>query len=58
MPTGKFGLLFLKEGRVVQPDPARLQDYQTHSGQRRGQWPTSPEIAAAMLEYYRRPPLT
>jgi hypothetical protein len=58
MPTGKFGLLFLKEGRVVQPDPARPQDYQTHSGQRRGQWPTSPEIAAAMLEYYRRPPLT
>ena len=56
MPTGKIGLLFLQDGRVVQPDPAHLGDYQTHAGQRRGQWPSSPEIAAAMLEYYRRPP--
>jgi hypothetical protein len=32
MPTEKMGLLFLKDGRVVQPDPARLPDYQTHAG--------------------------
>src|SRR5208282_5296039 len=32
MPTEKAGLLFLKEGRVVQPDPNRLQEYQTHAG--------------------------
>ena len=56
MPTDKVGLLFLKDGQVVQPDPARLQDYQTHAGQRRGQWPTSPDIAAAMFERYKRPP--
>jgi len=55
MPTGKAGLLFLKSGRVVQPDPARLHDYQTHAGQRRGQWPSSAEIAAAMLERYKKP---
>jgi hypothetical protein len=56
MPTEKMGLLFLKDGHVVQPDPARLPDYQTHPGQRRGQWPGSPEITAAMFERYRKPP--
>jgi hypothetical protein len=56
MPTEKLGLLFLKEGHVVQPDPVRLQDYQTHAGQRRGQWPGSPEITAAMFERYKNPP--
>ncbi|HVW08350.1 MAG TPA: hypothetical protein VHC90_07195 [Bryobacteraceae bacterium] len=56
MPTDKAGLLFLKQGRVVQPDPARLSDYQTHAGQRRGQWPSSSEISRAMLESYRKSP--
>lgn len=56
MPTDKMGLLFLREGQVVQPDPGRLDDYYTHAGQRRGQWPTSAEITAAMLENYRKPP--
>jgi hypothetical protein len=55
MPTDKAGLLFLKDGHVVQPDPNRLEDYQTHAGQRRGQWPSSGEITAAMLESYRTP---
>lgn len=55
MPTEKAGLLFLKQGRAVQPDPARLGDYQTHRGQRRGQWPTSSEISTAMLEHYKSP---
>jgi hypothetical protein len=55
MPTEKMGLLFLKDGRVVQPDPTRLPDYQTHAGQRRGQWPGSQEIATAMFERYRKP---
>jgi hypothetical protein len=56
MPTDEAGLLFLKQGRVVQPDSARLGDYETHAGQRRGQWPTSSEISTAMLEYYKLPP--
>ena len=50
MPTDKIGLLFLQAGEVVQPDPDRLNAYQTHAGQRRGQWPDSPEIRAAMIE--------
>lgn len=56
MPTGKMGLLFLQDGQVVQPDTGRLPDYQTHAGQRRGHWPSSPEITAAMFESYKRPP--
>lgn len=56
MPTDKLGLLFLEGGKVVQPDPARLGDYRTHAGQRRGHWPSSSEITAAMLERHRTPP--
>lgn len=49
MPTDQVGLLFLQDGRIVQPDPKRLQEYQTHAGQRRGHWPSSVEISSAML---------
>jgi len=56
MPTGQMGLLFLKAGHVVQPDPGRLDEYQTHAGERRGHWPASAEITAAMLERYQKPP--
>jgi len=55
MPTEKAGLLFLQAGKVVQPDPDRIESYQTHAGQRRGHWPSSPEISTAMLERYGRP---
>lgn len=57
MPTEKIGLLFLKDGKVVQPDPDRLNDYTTHAGQRRGHWPTSPEITTAMFEHYKKAPM-
>jgi hypothetical protein len=53
MPAGKEGLLFLQEGRVVQPDPARLDAYAEHAGARHGHWPSSSEIGSAMLEKYR-----
>ncbi len=56
MPTEKAGMLFLKNAQVVQPDPARLQDYQVHAGARRGQWPTNSEITSAMLEWYKKSP--
>lgn len=54
MPTDKVGLLFLKDGIVLQPDPDRLSEYQTHAGQKRGQWPSNAEITSAMLERYRQ----
>ena len=56
MPTDKGGLLFLQAGSVVQPDPDRLDTYQTHAGQRRGHWPSSPEISTAMFEQYSKEP--
>lgn len=58
MPTEKIGLLFLKNGQVVQPDPDRLDAYTTHAGQKRGHWPTSLEISAAMFEHYQKKPPT
>jgi hypothetical protein len=56
MPTEKVGLLFLKNGQAIQPDPDHLEEYQTHRGQRRGQWPSSAEISSAMLERYGKNP--
>jgi hypothetical protein len=53
MPMEKIGLLFLKDGEIVQPDPERLDDYQTHAGKRRGHWPTSSEIMSEMLEMHK-----
>jgi hypothetical protein len=53
MPTDKIGLVFLKDGLAVQPDPDRLEDYVTHKGAHRGHWPSSPEIGSAMLERYK-----
>ena len=53
MPTDQAGLLFISPaGEVVQPDPERLSDYTAHAGQRRGHWPSSSEIAAAMMTRY------
>jgi hypothetical protein len=54
MPTDKAGLLFLREGQVVQPDPDRLGEYRGHAGRNRGHWPGSPEISAAMFENYHK----
>jgi hypothetical protein len=53
MPAGKEGLLFLKDGKVVQPDPLKLGDHIEHAGCRQGHWPSSSEIGSAMLDHYR-----
>ncbi len=49
MPSDKAGLLFLRDGRPVQADPTALPSYATHAPRRRGHWPSSPDITAAML---------
>jgi hypothetical protein len=48
MPRGKEGLGFLKDGKLVQPDPGNLDDYVEHAARRRVHWPSSPEIYSAM----------
>jgi len=53
MPSEKAGLLFLEGGKIVQPDPGRLDAYLTHAGSRGGHWPSSPEIASAMLDAWK-----
>ncbi|MBF0184487.1 MAG: hypothetical protein HQM06_08865 [Magnetococcales bacterium] len=55
MPIGKEGLLFLKNGKPVLPQPDHLTAYEEHAGKRRGLWPSSPDISTAMVERYRRP---
>ncbi|MBF0097931.1 MAG: hypothetical protein HQM04_16020 [Magnetococcales bacterium] len=55
MPIGKEGLLFLKNGVPVQPEPELLTAYQEHAGKRRGVWPSSADIASAMMERYKMP---
>ena len=55
IPAGKEGLLFLQDGRAVQPDPGQLDGYLPHAGQRRGHWPGSAEITSAMLERHNKP---
>ena len=52
MPAGKEGLLFLRDGQPVQPDPAALEGYVEHGGQLRGHWPSSGEIGRAMMGRY------
>jgi hypothetical protein len=49
MPIGKEGLVFLRDGEPVQPDPQRLGDYVERPGQRQGHWPSSSEITSVML---------
>ncbi len=53
MPADKEGLLFLKDGKPVQPDPQRLEGYTELAGRRHAVWPGSPEIDSAMLDRYR-----
>jgi hypothetical protein len=57
MPSDKAGLIFLRAGRPVQPDPALLDAHTTHAARRRGHWPSSPDITAAMLAHLQTPKL-
>ncbi len=50
MPARKEGVLFLRDGVVVQPDPGDLSGCVAHEGRRLGHWPSSSEIGGAMLE--------
>ncbi|MGH9584839.1 MAG: nucleotidyl transferase AbiEii/AbiGii toxin family protein [Bryobacteraceae bacterium] len=52
LPSDAVGFVFLDAGTPVQPDPKALGRYQRRAGASGGVWPSSPEIASAMLERY------
>lgn len=56
IPSDDVGFVFLDGDKPVQPDLRALATYQRRSGARQGVWPSSPDIATAMLERYQKPP--
>jgi hypothetical protein len=53
LPSEAVGVVFLDGDKPVQPDISALDRYRRHSGAPSGLWPSSSEIAGAMLERYR-----
>ena len=49
MPAGQEGMLFLRDGKAVQPEPANLGGYVAHAGRERGHWPSSGDIGREMF---------
>jgi hypothetical protein len=49
MPAELEGLVHLSNGVVAQPDPAKLEQYDSVAAKRHAHWPSSPEIASAMI---------
>jgi hypothetical protein len=56
IPSDAVGVVFLDGDNPVQPDVETLDKYQRHAGAAGGVWPSSSEIASAMLERYKKPP--
>ncbi len=55
LPCDAVGVVFMEGDRAVQPDISALHKYQRNPGAPRGLWPSSPEVARAMLERYSEP---
>jgi len=53
LSSDDVGIVFMKDGRVMQPDPSQRSHYVRHRPAPRGSWPSSSEIGTAMLERYR-----
>jgi len=56
LPSEAVGIVFMDGNHPVQPDMNRLADYARNPGAPCGFWPSSSEIATAMLERYRDRP--
>jgi hypothetical protein len=50
IPSEAVGVVFLENGKPVQPDLKALEKYQRNAGALGGVWPSSTEISSAMLE--------
>jgi hypothetical protein len=55
LPSDAVGVVFMEGDRAVQPDINALDKYRRNPGAPRGFWPSSPEVARAMLEHYGKP---
>jgi hypothetical protein len=55
LPSDAVGFLFQDGDRPVQPDLTTLDRYTRNPGAPGGFWPSSPDIARAMLERYAGP---
>jgi len=54
IPSDAVGVVFLEDGKPVEPDLEALGRYQRHAGAPGGVWPSSPEISSAILERYNK----
>lgn len=52
IPSEDVGVVFLDNGKPVQPNLGQMMRYVRRAGSRRGLWPSSPEITSAMLDSY------
>ena len=52
LPSDAIGFVFMEGDKPVQPEPDAFDKYQRNPGAPSGFWPSSPEIARAMLERY------
>lgn len=55
LPSDAVGVIFMDGDKPVQPDVSVLDKYQRNPGAPSGLWPSSPDIARAMLERYGKP---
>jgi hypothetical protein len=55
VPSDEVGVVFLDGDKPVQPGIGTFGQYTRRSGSRRGVWPSSAEIASAMLDRYTSP---
>lgn len=55
MPSELESLAFLSNGLVVQPDPSKLEVYESVAAKRHAHWPSSPEIASEMIRTAQKP---
>lgn len=56
IPSEDVGFVFLDGDKPVQPAKDEFGKYQRRSGAKRGIWPSSSDIASAMLDSYKKPP--
>jgi hypothetical protein len=56
IPSEDVGFVFRDGDKPVQPVKDEFGKYQRRAGARRGIWPSSSDIASAMLDSYKKPP--